>query len=117
MTGKPSTPCCAALQTACMTREDILDSDFPEADPGADYQPVVEWVDYLRCYSIGHWVILHCPWCGKRLPDPVDALEKKSGVWVEHHADGRTSATVDGQPVDDAQALLAQLKIDTEGQD
>jgi len=114
-------PCCTTMKTMTLTRED-LESDPDFSRPGedlTDWKPLVEWMDHVGGFVIGHTAIFDCPWCGARLPEKFEealAENRKSGVWIAVAPDGTVTATVKGEPAD-PDALMAKLRASTEDQD
>lgn len=114
MSRKPAETCCTTFWTYSRTREDLLqDPEVARELDLAEWAPLVEWVDHIGAYSIGHAAIFYCPWCGTRLPDNSEdflAEAKKSGFWVEVDADGQMTASNRGEHVKDVDALIARLR-------
>ncbi len=114
-------PCCTTMRTMTLTGED-LESDPVLSRPGddlSDWKPLVEWVDHVGGFVIGHTAIFYCPWCGTRLPEKFEealAEGRKSGVWIEVAPDGQVTATVSGEPTD-PETLMAELRASTRDQD
>ncbi len=113
--------CCTTLRTLSLTREDLLQVPELSRDMNlSEWIPLVEWADHMGTYVIGHMAIFYCPWCGSRLPDTHEetlTAAKQSGIWFDISPDGLTSAMVDGQAVDDADALVAQFRDANNGDD
>lgn len=114
-------PCCTTMMVMTMTKADIqADEDLMagRADLG-DHQPLVEWREHIGAFVIGRTAIFHCPWCGARLPEDIEAARvraQKEGVWVDCAWDGSVSVTIKGQPTD-PEAFFAELREATRGQD
>lgn len=109
---RPTETCCATLQTmstppdesvaALIDRGIVTPEQAQEMRLSLPDAPLIEWVEHLRAYSIGHTVIFHCPWCGGVLPQPQMPPPGPAGS-VFLNADG-TVHSDDGKPVDPAVA-------------
>lgn len=78
----------------------ITPEEAQEARASMPDAPLIDWVEHLSAYSIGHTVIFHCPWCGGALPQPRMPPPGPNGS-VFINADG-TVHSDDGKAVDPA---------------
>lgn len=107
---RPTDTCCAALHSmsapavekvsTLLDRGVITQQEAQEMRASFAGAQMVEWVEHLSAYSIGHTVIFHCPWCGTALPQPRMPPPGPAGS-VFINADG-TVYSDDGKPVDPA---------------
>src|SRR6476620_6568760 len=74
--------CCDNMRTFTRTREDVEGSGVLAGtgrSPLDVPDPVVRFEPGLRLYVISHVAISYCPWCGTKLPEPV---EPENGITI-----------------------------------